>query len=359
MAVARHVTDDGAVARTSQQSVDAGSSSEPPAPRSRVRLLAGAFAAFLVGGLVTVQSMINGRLAEYVGGGFAGGSQAALVSFGTGLAIVTLASLLVPRGRRGIAAVRRALGRGVLRPWQVLGGSAGAFLVINQGLTVPTIGVALFAVAVVAGQSVSGLVVDRAGLGPAGRRPITAGRAVGATLAIVAVGLTVVQRLEGTQRLAGVALLLALLPLLAGAGTSWQQAVNGRVAVVGGPLAATWINFAVGTGLLFLVWLGVQLAGAGADTLPSPLSGDAWLYLGGSMGVLFIGLAAVLVRTLGVLILGLCTIAGQVVVALGLDAVTGRADVGPLTITGAVLTLVGVVVAALSTRRPNRARKST
>ena len=61
---------------------------------------------------------------------------------------------------------RAAARAGALRPWQLLGGVAGASLVASQGITVGTIGVALFVVAVVAGQTSSGLAVDHAGLGP-------------------------------------------------------------------------------------------------------------------------------------------------------------------------------------------------
>lgn len=321
---------------------------------SRAQLITGAAGAFLVGGLVTLQSLVNGRLAEHLGGGFAGGSQAALVSFVVGLTLLCVGALVFPRGRRGIAAVVSAVALGRLRPWQVVGGAAGAFLVLSQGVTVPTIGVALFTVAVVAGQSASGLIVDRAGLGPAGRRGVTVGRLVGALLAVVAVGFTVAQRLDGAQALAGAALLLALLPLLAGAGSAWQQAVNGRVAVVGGPLAATWTNFVVGTAVLAIVWLVVELTQGHLGEVPpffvdGGLADTAWLYLGGAIGVLFIAMAAVLVRVLGVLVLGLCSVSGQVIAAVALDLVTGQA-VGALTITGAVLTMAGVVIAAVSTR---------
>lgn len=42
-------------------------------------------------------------------------------------------------------------------------------MVISQGLTLGTIGVAVFTVGLVAGQTMSSLAVDRAGIGPGGR----------------------------------------------------------------------------------------------------------------------------------------------------------------------------------------------
>ena len=50
----------------------------------------------------------------------------------------------------------------------------------------PEVGVALLTVALVAGSTGGSLPVDAAGLGPAGRRPITAPRVAGVLLAIAA-----------------------------------------------------------------------------------------------------------------------------------------------------------------------------
>ena len=55
----------------------------------------------------------------------------------------------------------------------MLGGLFGAFLVATQGLTVGTIGVALFSVAITAGQASSGLIVDHFGIGPSGHQPFS------------------------------------------------------------------------------------------------------------------------------------------------------------------------------------------
>jgi transporter family-2 protein len=228
-----------------------------------------------------------------------------------------------------------------LRWWQCLGGACGAFLVIGQGTTVATLGVAVFTVAVVAGQSVSGLAVDRLGAGPAGPQPLTPARVAGAGLAIVAVVIAVADRL-GT----GSALGLAAIPALAGMGTAWQQAVNGRVrAVAGNALTATLVNFVVGTSVL-VVALAVDFAvrGLPTGTLPS----QPWLYFGGTFGVIFIVIAAAVVRRTGVLLLGLAMIFGQLIGALVLDEIApepgGRPGLN--IVAGIALTVVAIVVAA-------------
>lgn len=218
----------------------------------------------------------------------------------------------------------------------------GAFLVATQGLTIGALGVAVFTVAVVAGQSASSLAVDRAGIGPGGRQPVTLSRLAGAVLTVLAVLLAVGDRLGDPGTLA-----LALLPLLAGLGLAWQQAVNGLVrAASNSALVATGVNFTVGT-VALLVTFGVDLAvrGAPGGALPT----EPWLYLGGPIGIVFITVAAAIVRFTGVLLLGLATIAGQVVGAVVLDVVlpTSASHPGPATLAGALLTLVAVLVAAL------------
>ncbi|XTZ17656.1 DMT family transporter [Micromonospora echinospora] len=294
--------------------------------------------AVLSGLAVALQSRINGELGVRLGDGIA----AAVVSFGLGLLVLLVLVPVVPAGRRGLRRLRSALTAGALRPWQCLGGVCGALLVATQGLTIGTLGVAVFTVAVVAGQTGSSLAVDRAGLGPTGRQPVTANRLAGAALTVVAVLIAVGDRLGDPGTLA-----LALLPLLGGIAIAWQQAVNGQVrAASGSALTATLVNFAVGT-LALLVTLAVDLLVRGLPTGGFP--SEPWFYLGGPIGILFIALAAAVVRFTGVLLLGLATIAGQIVGAVLLDVMlpTAASHPGPATLLGAALTLVAVLVAAL------------
>nr|WP_018786152.1 DMT family transporter [Micromonospora sp. CNB394] len=308
------------------------------------RRVAGVGLATASGVMVAVQSRINGELGVRLADGIA----AAVVSFGVGLLILLVLVPATPGGRRGLAALRGALRTGTLRPWQCLGGVCGAFLVATQGLTIGALGVAVFTVAVVAGQSGSSLLVDRAGIGPTGRQPVTPNRLIGAVLTVLAVLLAVGDRLGDPDALA-----LALLPLAAGVGIAWQQAVNGRVrAASGSAMTATLVNFTVGTAAL-LVTFAVDLAvrGRPAGAFPD----EPWLYLGGPLGIVFIALAAALVRFTGVLLLGLATIAGQIVGAVLLDLVlpTAASHPGLDTLLGAALTMVAVLVAAFGpTRRP-------
>lgn len=298
-------------------------------------------ATFAVGLMMALQSRINGELAASLGNGL----QAAVISFGSGFVLLSVMAAAIRSVRGGLRRLPDAVRDGQLRWWQMLGGLLGGFFVAVQSATVPVIGVAVFTVAVVAGQSGSSILVDRAGLGPAGQRPVTPRRLTSAALAVVAVGVAVSDRL-GAAGFSAAALAFAL---VAGTGIAVQQAINGRVGLAArSPVAAAWVNFAVGVaGLTGALGLAVGVAGQGLGDLPTGPA-NWWLYLGGAIGVAFIATAAWAVRTLGVLVFALLSIAGQLGGALLLDllAPTTGAAPGFALVAGVALAMAAVVVAA-------------
>src|SRR6185437_6584518 len=310
-----------------------------PAGRPRAVMTAGASAqgarvaataaAVGIGFAVGVQAWINGELGQRL---YDAVVAAAFSNVG-GLSLLVASAAVRPGVRRGLRRVLTAVRDRTLSRHQLLGGICGAFLLVCQGLTVATIGVAVFTVAVVAGQTVNSLLVDRAGVGPGGPRPVTARRAAGAGLALAAVLLAVSHRLG-----APLALWFVLLPVLAGAGIAWQQAVNGLVGAIArrdgparaGMLPAALVNFGVGTiALAAAAVVEVEIRGG----LPNPMPNEPWLYVGGPLGVLAVG--------------------GQLVGALLLDllAPAGPSHLAITTLIGTALTLVSVTVVALPGRR--------
>ena len=294
-------------------------------------------AAVASGALVALQQRINGDLKTELGDALL----TALVSFGTGLVAVVAVVAARPASRAAVARVRDV-------PWvQRLGGLGGASLVAVGAAAAPEIGVALLTVGLVAGQTSGGLVVDRFGLGPGGAHALTAARAAGALLCLVAVGISVL----GDVARAADPLLLVLV-VAAGFAISVQQALNGRVRRATGDAAvATLVNFVVGSVALALGVL-VHTAFAGLDVGAWPGADQWYLYSGGPMGATFVAVAAIVVRRLGVLRLGLAVVAGQLFGALLLDLtlpVHGQ-GVELLTVVGVALTLVAIAISGRAAR---------
>ena len=299
-------------------------------------------AAVLGGAGVATQSRINGALGAALEDGFL----AALFSFGSGLVILLLIVLFFKPGREGIARVRGAIVSREIPWWYAMGGAAGALFVLSQGLTSAVLGVALFSIGAVCGQTISGIAVDRIGIGSTKPRPITPQRLVGGFLALGAVALA------GSSELhASTAPWLYLLPLVAGLGLGWQQAVNGQIRSLTNALTATFGNFLVGT-VVLVIGAGIHTAIVGAPALwPS----NPVLYLGGIVGVIFVALSAVVVGITGVLLITLCTISGQLLMSIVLDLVVPVAghELAWTTYAGVALALAAVVVVVLSRREVN------
>ncbi|MDN5756187.1 MAG: DMT family transporter [Micrococcaceae bacterium] len=327
------------------------------APRAKARhlpLWAGLVLAIIGGLMMPIQGRINGGLAERMGDPNA----AAAISFAGGTVVMMLASVLLPRGRAGLVAMRRAVAGREFPRWYLLAGISGGYIVFGQSHAVPLIGVALFTVAIVTGQTMSGLMVDRVGFGPGGKRFITARRMAGAVLMIIAVLWAVSPRLESSAD--GLSWLVpVLLPFTAGLFMGFQQAMNGtQTAAYGTPITATLVNFLVGGTALFILWGLSSLGGEHQLSFPA----EWWLYTGGVFGCVFIAIGALLVKSLGVLISGLCMIAGQLVGSLAIDLILPAPGtvIAVATLLGTLLTLAAVVLASVPAgrlARPTRGRR--
>lgn len=316
---------------------------QPPAPQHSRLVTVAAIAATVIAGVgVAVQSRVNGELGARLDDGFT----AALISFGSGWVILLVLLAVSRRGRAGMRSVVAALRDGRLAWWMLLGGLAGALFVLAQGLVAGIIGVAIFTIAIVTGQTITGLVVDSTGFAGVQRTPLRPARLIGAALTVVAVGVAVAPRLsDGTFAPTAI-----VLPLIAGLAIGFQQAFNGRLRGESqSALAATTINFTVGTAALVVAVI-VHLLVAG---LPEPLPSNPLLYIGGAVGTIFIAIQSVTVGRIGVLVLGLSLVAGQLAAALVFDVV---APLGPgssvATAVAVGLAFAGVLVASIRRRRP-------
>lgn len=299
--------------------------------------------AALAGSLMTVQARVNSELATRIDNGFV----AATISFGSGLLILCVIMVASRRSRAGLRLVKARINDGSF-PWAfTLAGGIGAGYVLSQGLVIGITGVALFTVAFIAGLTVGGLLLDLWGIGPAGHRPLTIPRVTGALLAICAIIIALVG-----QPTTVVSYFPLVLPAFFGVLVAWQQAANGRLAMVAQtPWAATFLNFLVGTGVLFVAVAIHSVSVGPAAAFPAVLPSDPWLYIGGAAGVIFIATTALVVRVIGVLLLSLGSVAGQLITALTLDFVFPSAHhLAIATIVGTGLTLAAAVIAAIPRR---------
>lgn len=297
--------------------------------------------AVAIGVMTAIQARINGVLGIRLGDGIVAG----LVSFAVGTAVLAVIVAALPSGRAGMVRLVRGVRGRTIPPWMLLGGACGALTVSTQGLTAAVLGVSLFTVGVVAGQTLHGLVLDRIGFGPAGVVAVTMGRVAGAALALVAVGVSL-----GGDVLRTAPLWMLVLPFAAGVGIAWQQAVNGRLAQrVSSPMVATMTSFIAGT-VVLAVAAAISVVSQGA---PHGLPAEPWLYTGGFLGVVYIFLGAFLVAHTGVLLLGLGSVLGQLVAAVAIDLIWPT-EAGPATwqiVTMVVIAAASVLVAVVRRRR--------
>lgn len=289
----------------------------------------------LAGAMVALQSRINGELGLSLGDG----SSAALFSFTSGLVVLSVALAFNPTARAGLKTLRTQFRAGLLPWWALTGGAAGGILVLTQGLSAGVLGIALFTIAVVTGQTLGAIAIDTGGWWGVPRVRLTLWRLVGASVTVVG---AVVALDVSSGSLDGVGLAFAL-PAIAGVGTGYQQAVNGRVKrASGSALAATFVNFSVGTTILAII-TAVSLPLTGG---PSAFPESWWVWTGGLVGTIFIAIQVSTVGTIGVLGLGVSLVTGQLLGSIALDLVAPVASSGinPITMVGALMTLVGSVV---------------
>lgn len=299
-----------------------------------------------IGALVALQSRFNGQLATTLHNGIG----AALISNLVGITFLILLVFGLSKEREGLRRVGEAWKLGEMKIWEFFGGLAGGFFLSIQSIAVPQVGVAIFTIATIGGQTVSSLVVDKMGISPSGKKHITLVRVIGAVSTLAAVTIAVYpQLMHSTFKFLPVILSVAV-----GIVVSFQQAVNGRVNAISlRPLATTLINFTTGTVVLTIALCVNFLNGGRIASLPS----NPWLYLGGPLGLLFIAVSAYVVKALGVLNFILFSVTGQLIGALLLDwlAPTAKTGVSANLIYGTLLTLGSIAFSQFFERRSTTA----
>jgi transporter family-2 protein len=302
------------------------------------------FLAVFVGALTAIQSRANGELSIAIGNNFA----AALLSQTVAWFFLLPLIIFPKKSRAALKKSFHAFKTKDLRFWEITGGFIGGSFLSIQSYTVPAVGVAIFTIATVAGQTSTSLLIDKWGIGPAGKKAINSIRVFSALLTIVAVIISVIPDLRGTN----IKWLPLVLALAIGCLLSLQQALNGRVThFLKEPIATSFYNFLFGT-IVILIGLAISLFNGGHFYhLPT----NIWLYIGGPCGLIFIAVSAVIVKHLGVLNYILGSVFGSLVGAILLDWLI-PAHKGALTnylLVGSLITLVAIAILKFSDRKVN------
>jgi transporter family-2 protein len=295
------------------------------------------FLAALSGLLIAMQARANGELSHRMGNSI----EAALVSFGSGLLIISLISIFTPAIRNGMKNLKGAVSRKEIPVWTLFAGMLGGSFVAVQTQIVPIIGVAIYSVASIAGQTAASLIVDRIGLTGGGKKHITVRRVAAAGVTVLAVLVSVLDRIEAQN----LSLFAVIFGGFAGAIVGVQRALNGQINESSRQSFATsWLNFIMGTTFLFIfLSIGVLINRTEIVALPS---GPWWIYTGGVIGVIYIAFTSTIVQHLGVLTFTLISVGGQLVGSLLIDlySPTQGVQISAYLVTGIVMTYLGVLV---------------
>lgn len=291
--------------------------------------------ALLVGALTSVQGRANGQLGTDIHNALG----AAIISNLIGWAI--LWALLITResDRNGLVELVRAVRARELRWWILFAGIGGTLFVSMQAIAVPQIGVGIFTICIVGGQALSSLLVDKIGFSSKGKQHITWPRIFMAIMTLIAVTVAVYPELGKSN----FKLITVLLCISAGVVGSFQFAMNSQInQITDRPIVTAWLNFFVGT-IFIAIALGVDFAKGGSiGTLPH----NPWVYIGGPCGLIFIAVAASVVKSMGVLNFVLFSVTGQLVGALLLDWLipAHKGALNGFLITGTAITLGSILL---------------
>ena len=266
--------------------------------------------------------------------------EAAIVSFTTGLLFVSVIALFRKDVRSGFRQIFSAVNLKLLPSWRLGAGALGASFVAMQTYAVPIAGVALFTVASLAGQTGISLWVDHVGLAGGSRVIITKRRVIAAIITILAVVVSTWDRFT----ISNFSLLTIVLAVFSGTWVGVQRALNGQInSYSKASFATSLLNFITGTTfLLFLLLLRTLFTD---HSVMNFTSGPWWMFLGGSIGVIYIALSAHIVQHVGVLEFTLFSVGGMLIGSLLIDIIvpTKGTIISGFLIAGILLTYLGVI----------------
>ncbi len=303
--------------------------------------------ATISGVMIALQARANGELSHLLGNGV----EAALISFGSGLIIIAIIAIFSPAIKEGARNLRGAVLLRELPQWTLFAGALGGTFVAIQTHVVPVIGVAIYSVASIAGQSAASLLVDRLGITGGGKKRITTRRLAAAAFTVFAVFISVFDRIEA----ADLALFAVFLAGVAGAVVGVQRALNSQINEHSHQSYTTsLLNFFMGTSFLS-IFLILLIAFGNTELSPLP-AGPWWIYTGGVIGVIYIAFTSKIVQHLGVLTFTLFSVGGNLLGSLIIDLIspTDGVRVSWYLVIGIAMTYLGVIVGGVNNSQSRR-----
>jgi transporter family-2 protein len=303
--------------------------------RSNSTLLFGLISMGL-GVMLDIQSRANSVLANQMHSSIAAGLACQLAAW----VFIIPIYVFNKDARSSFARILPAIKSRSLAWWEMLGGVFGGSFLTIQSYSVPLVGVALFTIALIAGQTMGSLFVDKTRLSPSGKHPITLQRFLAALITLVSVLISVYPELHHST----FHYLPFVLTFIGGIFLAMGQGVNGRAGnVLKNTFSVTFIAFVFAT-LVLVIGLTINVINSHPHIT---LSSNFWAYLGGPAGLIYVAVSALIVKHIGVLKVVLFIVAGQLIGALAIDWLmpTKNTSINGYVIVGTITTFTSLIVA--------------
>ena len=138
--------------------------------------------AMITGIACATQVAVNGTLATVAGSS----ATASLISMCVGSAcIVVIVSAMALIGGRDLIFDHKPPARGKIKPWMVIGGAFGAFIVLANAAIAPVLGTGLSTVMNLVGMMSAGLIIDARGFLGIEKKPVTPVKVTGMVIMIL------------------------------------------------------------------------------------------------------------------------------------------------------------------------------
>ncbi len=272
----------------------------------------------LTGTLIAMMVAVNGALTSAYGVYLA-----TLIIHAVGLVFISL-----------ICAIRREkpLTRRRLPLWLYLGGVIGVVTTVFNNLSFGRISMSAIVALGLLGQAVASLLIDQFGLFGMQKRAFRPAKLSGLLCMLLGTG----YMLWGSP----FAAMPVTVAALAGVCVVLSRTANARLAARSSDLVSTWFNYIVG---LAFAALALLLLGRAELAAPIALSGRAWIYTGGLLGVVVVVMLNATVARISALYMTLLLFVGQVFAGVAIDAVLTQAF-SRANLVGGALVAVGMAI---------------